>query len=50
VNTNLQKYSDEKKNNVGEGPPHPLLLIMTIMLQITDGINYLHENGVMYHD
>jgi serine/threonine protein kinase len=41
---------DEKKNNVGEGPLRPLLFTMTIMLQITNGMNYLHENRVMHHD
>lgn len=50
MSMDLQRYLDEKKKNTGEGPRFPLLLAMTIMLQIIDGMNYLHENGVMHHD
>lgn len=50
MSMNLWKYLNEKKNNASEGPPRPLHLAMNIMLQITDGMNYLHENGVMDHD
>ncbi len=49
MSVDLRKYLDEKKN-IGEGLGFPLLLAMNIMLQITYGMNYWHENGVMHHD
>ncbi|KAH8963475.1 hypothetical protein BDL97_04G013200, partial [Sphagnum fallax] len=50
MSTDLRKYLDEKKKNAGQGPPLPLLVVIDIMLQVAEGMKYLHGRGVMHRD
>jgi len=50
MSTDLRKYLDEKKKNAGQGPPLPLLVAIDIMLQVAEGMKYLHGRGVMHRD
>ncbi len=50
MSKDLRTYLNEKKKNVGQGPPLPLLVAINIMLQVAEAMNYLHEMGVMHRD
>ncbi|KAH8976283.1 hypothetical protein BDL97_01G205800 [Sphagnum fallax] len=50
MSQDLRSYLDEKKKNVGQEPPLPLLVAMDIMIQVAQAMSYLHENGVMHRD
>jgi serine/threonine protein kinase len=50
MSKDLRTYLDEKKKNVVQGPPLPLLVAINIMLQVAEAMNYLHEMGVMHRD
>ncbi len=51
MSKDLRTYLDEKKEASGERqPPLSLLLAINIMLQIADGMNHLHESGVVHRD
>jgi protein phosphatase 1L len=51
MSKDLRTYLDEKKEASGERqPPLALLLAINIMQQIADGMNHLHESGVMHRD
>jgi protein phosphatase 1L len=51
MSKDLRTYIDEKKEASGERqPPLSLLLAINIMQQIADGMNHLHESGVMHRD
>ncbi|CAM6015050.1 unnamed protein product [Sphagnum balticum] len=47
----LRSYLDrEVCMDTNEEKPFPLLVVLDIMLQIAEGMNYLHENDVMHRD
>jgi protein phosphatase 1L len=50
MSTDLRTYLDEKKKNAGQGPPLPLPVAIDIMLQVAEGMKYLHGRGVMHRD
>jgi protein phosphatase 1L len=50
MSKNLRTYLDEKEACRERQPPLSLLLAINIMLQIADGMNHLHESGVMHRD
>ncbi|CAN5961511.1 unnamed protein product [Sphagnum jensenii] len=47
----LRSYLDREVHmDTNEEKPLPLLVVLDIMLQIAEGMNYLHENDVMHRD
>jgi len=51
MSKDLRTYLDEKKEaSRGRQPPLSLLLAINIMVQIADGMNHLHESGMMHRD
>jgi len=50
MSQDLWSYLDEKKKNVGQEAPLPLLVAIDIMLWVAEDMSYLHETGVMHCD
>jgi protein phosphatase 1L len=51
MSKDLRSYLDEKKSASDSGSPDlSLLVVIDIMLQIAQAVNFLHENGVMHRD
>jgi hypothetical protein len=52
MHKDLRKYLDDEFNKGGDGSPRgrPLLEAVDIMLQIAQGMRYLHEQGMMHRD
>ncbi|CAM6024128.1 unnamed protein product [Sphagnum balticum] len=51
MSKDLRSYLDEKKSASDLGSPDlSLLVVINIMLQVAQAVNFLHENGVMHRD
>ncbi|KAH9567479.1 hypothetical protein CY35_03G029700 [Sphagnum magellanicum] len=46
----LRQLMEDLMNNESEGPPFELLEAVDIMLQVAEGMNYLHQNRVVHRD